>query len=181
MIPSVDAWSAVSHSRCCPLRLWNWTNYSRAQIQKRSRNSCSACLSSQQFSDYANRQNHLSGSVQTIQHTEGSVTAPFWLPSRIDRLRLQKHLIDLGFICQPIQIAFNSSAPQLTCMLASRWGACPSQSTQEERERRQHLRWPTRYKWWKESLKDRAHVSEWARSEMWRVSQPEMRKLSVKF
>lgn len=175
-IPSIDGWSAVSHSRCCPLGLLNLTNYSWAQIQKRSRNSCFTGLSSQQFSDYANRQNHVSGCGNTTQlssdhpaHT-ASATAPFWLwsPGLIGSVCrnikfIRASSVSLSRLYSP-SLMRSPSARQLTRRLASRRGACPSQSIQGEREHRQHLRWSTHHKWWKASLKDGPHVSEWVRT-----------------
>lgn len=89
------------------------TNYSRAQIQKHSRNSCFAGLSSQQFSDYANRQNHVSGCGNNAVELRPSRAhdkchdSILALGPWFDQLRLQKHQIDLGFICQFIQISFS--------------------------------------------------------------------------
>lgn len=93
----------------------------------------------------------------------GSILA---LEPWFNRLRLQKHQIDSGFICQLIQIAFSiPDALPLSSAInppARRPSRClPITEHPGERERRQHLRWSTHHKWWKASPKDGPHVSEW--------------------
>lgn len=99
-----------------------------------------------------------------------SATAPFWLwgPGLISSVCRNIKLIwassvSLSRFHSP-SLMRSPSARQLTRQLAGRRGACPSQSIQGERERRQHLRWSTHHKWWKASPKDGPHVSEWVRS-----------------
>lgn len=171
-----QCWSAVSHSRCCPLGLLNLTNYSRAQIQKRSRNSCFACLSSQQFSDYANRQNHVSGCGNTTQLSSdhpastASATAPFrlWSPGLISSVcrnikLIRASSVSLSRLRSPCLMRSPSSSA--INPPARRPLRCLSITEHPGGERTsQHLRWSTHHKWWKASPKDGPHVSEWVRS-----------------